>query len=125
VHEHIGVRSGPGQFFVARVGNLWVWKISPKNPKKFNLFSSGHKKSRRFGSKSTRVKDRLASYLLRVKSMLGSGQGPSLVRSCSPFVNLSPLSIHFEARELRFCTQLTATKHSEGIFETLSVRLSY
>jgi len=30
------------------------------------------------GSKSTRVKGKLVSYLLRVKSKLGSGQGPSL-----------------------------------------------
>jgi len=30
-------------------------------------------------SKSTQLKDGLASYLLKVKSMLGSGQGPSLL----------------------------------------------
>jgi len=51
---------------------VWVWiqKISPKNLKFFNFFS--------FGSKSSRVKGRSASYLLLVKSKLGSGQDPSL-----------------------------------------------
>jgi len=37
------------------------------------------KKSFRVGSESIRVKSGSASYLLRVKSKLGSGQGPSLV----------------------------------------------
>jgi len=42
------------------------------------LLPFGSKKSLRVGSKSTQVKGGLASYLLRVKSKLGSGQGPSL-----------------------------------------------
>jgi len=51
---------------------FWVWKISPKNPKFFNFFL--------FGSKSIPgSKTGLALYLLRVKSMLRSGQGLSLV----------------------------------------------
>jgi len=77
---------GPGQFFVARVGSgqpfmVWVkiWKISPKNVKFFNFFPSGQKKLLQVGSESTRVKAGSASYLQRVKSKLGSGQGPSLV----------------------------------------------
>jgi len=41
-------------------------------------FPSGQKKSHLVRSKSTRVKPGSASYLLRVKSMLGSGQAPSL-----------------------------------------------
>jgi len=41
--------------------------------------SSGQKNSLRVGSESTRVKGGSASYLLRVKSKLGSGQGPSPV----------------------------------------------
>jgi len=54
------------------------WKFSLKIPN-FSVFSpSGPKKSLRVESKSTQVKDWSASYLLRVKSMLGSGQGPSL-----------------------------------------------
>jgi len=57
---------------------VWVWKISPKNPWFFNFCPSGQKSV--VGSKSTRVRARLASYLLRVKSMFGSGQGPTLVR---------------------------------------------
>jgi len=66
---------GLGQFFMARVGSGWVshlWfgfefsKISPK------------KKLLQVGSESTRVEAGSASYLLWVKSKLGSGQGPSL-----------------------------------------------
>jgi len=57
---------------------VWVWKISPKYVKLFNFFPWGQKKSHRVGSKSTRVKGGVASYLLWVKSKLGSGQGPSL-----------------------------------------------
>jgi len=65
---------GSGQPFM-----VWVWigKISPKNIKFLIFFPSGQKNL--FGSKSTRVKGRSASYLLRVKSKLGLGQGPSLV----------------------------------------------
>jgi len=68
---------GSGQLFVARVGSgqpfmVWVriWKISPKNV----FFPSDQKKSFRVGSESTRVEAGSASYLLRVKSKLGSGQ---------------------------------------------------
>jgi len=45
---------------------VWIWKISPKNVKFFNFFP--------FRSKSTRVKGGSASYLLRVKNKLRSGQ---------------------------------------------------
>jgi len=76
---------GPGQKFLTRVGSgqpfiVWVriWKISPKNVKFFNFFPSGQKKLLRVGSESTRVEAGSAYYLLRVKSKLGSGQGPSL-----------------------------------------------
>jgi len=44
----------------------------------FNFFPFGSKKSLWVGSKSTWVEGWPASYLLRVKSKLGSGQGPSL-----------------------------------------------
>jgi len=70
-----------------RVSHLWFefgsGKFSPKNPKFFNSFHIGSKKSHWVVSKSTRVKDGLASYLLRVKSMLRSGQGPCLVEKDS------------------------------------------
>jgi len=69
------------QFFVAGFGSgqpfmVWVWikKISPKNVKFFNFFPFGSKKSLRVWSKSTRVKGRLASYLLQVKSKLMWGR---------------------------------------------------
>jgi len=60
---------------------VWVriWKISPKNGEFSIFFSLGQKKLLRVGSESTWVKAGLASYLLRVKSKLGSGQGPSLL----------------------------------------------
>jgi len=67
--------SGLGQPSLVWVG---VLKISPKNIKFCYFFPSGKNKSPRFGSKSTRIKDGSAFYLLQVKSMLESGQGPSL-----------------------------------------------
>jgi len=89
---------GPGQKFLTRVGSIFVarvgsgqvshlwfgfriWKISPKNVKFFNFFPFGSKKLLRVGLESTRIKAGSASYLLRVKSKLRSGQGPSLVVS--------------------------------------------
>jgi len=67
---------GPGQPFM-----VWVWisKISPKKVKFFNFLPFGSKKLLRVGSESTRVEAGSASYLLRVKSKLGSGQGPSII----------------------------------------------
>jgi len=66
---------GSGQPFM-----VWVriWKISPKNVNFFNFFPFGSKKLLRVRSESTRVKAGSASYLLQVKSELGSGQGLSL-----------------------------------------------
>jgi len=65
-----------------RANLLWVWKISPKNPI-FSIFSFRVKKSHQVGSKNTRVKEGSGSYLLQVKSVLGSvwvgSQGPSLL----------------------------------------------
>jgi len=90
----IWVRFGSGQFLLlgwGRVGSsqlflvwVWVWKISPKYNKFFYFSPLVLQKSLRVGSKSTQVKDSSASYLLRVKSMLGPGrvmscQGQSLV----------------------------------------------
>jgi len=58
---------------------VWVWKLSPKNPKIFHFLPFGSKKFPWIGSKSTQVKAGLAPYFPWVKSMLGSGQGPSLM----------------------------------------------
>jgi len=57
---------------------VWIWKIKMSN---FQFFSLWVKKISSVRSKSTRVKGGLASYLLRVKSKLGSDQGPSLLQS--------------------------------------------
>jgi len=62
----------PVNFFVAQVRSgqsclVWVLKFSPKNTKYLIFFQ-----------KSSWVKGGLASNLLQVKSMHGSGQGPSL-----------------------------------------------
>jgi len=43
-----------------------------------NFFDLGCEKYLQVESKNTRVKGGLASYLLRVKIMLGTGQGPSV-----------------------------------------------
>jgi len=83
----------PSQKFLTGVGSIFchlgwiglsppymvlVWKISPKNVK-FSIFPLWVKKISSGWVKKYRVKGGLASYLLRVKSKLGSGQGPSLV----------------------------------------------
>jgi len=76
-------RVGSGQFFVTRVGSgrvshLWFGLEFGKFPLKmsnFSIFSpSGQKKLLQVGSERTRVKAGSASYLLRVKSKLGSGR---------------------------------------------------
>jgi len=52
----------------------------------------------RVGSESTRVKAGLASYLLRVKSKLGLGQGPSLVilNASFQFIHIFPKKYHLK-----------------------------
>jgi len=72
---------GLGQTYMVWV---WIWKMSPKNVKFSIFFPSGQKISLRIGSESTRVEGGSASYLLQVKSKLGSGQGPSLVPTLDP-----------------------------------------
>jgi len=81
---------GPGQNFLTRVGSvfcgsgrvesaifLWLAFEFGKFPLKMTnfsiLFPSDQKKSLWVGSESTRVEGGSASYLLRVKSKLGSG----------------------------------------------------
>jgi len=88
---------GPGQNFLTpgwinflwlrlgRVSHLWFGFELGKFPLKMSNFSiffpSGLKKLLRVGSEGTQVKAGSASYLLRAKSRLGSGQGPSLVKT--------------------------------------------
>jgi len=66
-----------------RVSQLWFGLEFRKFPLKTSNFSIfcplGQKKLLRVRSESTRVKAGSASYLLRVKSRLGLGQGPSLL----------------------------------------------
>jgi len=66
----------------------WVGFEFGKFPLKmsnFLIFSlRGQKKSLQVGLESTRVKGGSASYLLRVKSKLGLGQGPALFVSDLP-----------------------------------------
>jgi len=75
--------SGSKFFDPGRVSHLWFGLEFRKFPQKTSnfsiLFPSGQKKLLWVGSESTRVKAASASYLLRVKHKLGSGQGPSLV----------------------------------------------
>jgi len=62
-------------FDLGRVCHLWFgfeFANFPLKASNFSFFSLG------VGSKSIRVKGRSASYLLQIKSKLGSGQGPSL-----------------------------------------------
>jgi len=55
------------------VFNLWVWKNFPEKYQILQFFPFWvQKKYHRVGSKNTRVKPMSASYLLHVKSMLGS-----------------------------------------------------
>jgi len=76
--------SGSKNFDPGRVSHLLFGLELGKFPLKMSNFSiffpSGQKKLLWVGSESTRVKAGSASYLLRVKSNLGSGQGPSLLR---------------------------------------------
>jgi len=70
--------SGSKSFDSGRVSHLWFGLEFGKFPLKMSNFSIF---SLRVGSESTRVKAKSASYLLWVKSKLGSGRvklGPSL-----------------------------------------------
>jgi len=82
---------GPGQKFLNRVWSNfccsgWVGSAIfclglekfPLKISNLQFFPFGWKKYHRVRSKSTRVRAGSASYLHRVKSMLGLGQGPSL-----------------------------------------------
>jgi len=80
----------PDQNFFTRVGSgrvshLWFGFEFGKFPLKmsiFQLFSLRvKKKSLRVGSETTQVEGGSASYLLKVKSKLRSGQGPFLLSS--------------------------------------------
>jgi len=86
--QKILTRVGSGQFFVARVGSgqvgsaIYGLGLNLKNfPKKCQIFQFFSLWIKKISSESTRVKGGSAIYLLRVKSKLGSDQGPSLGRS--------------------------------------------
>jgi len=77
-------RTRSGQIFVVRVGSGqpslvrgWHWKISPYKILNFQFFALRFKKISSCRVKSSWVKAGSAYYLLRVKSMLRSGQGLS------------------------------------------------
>jgi len=75
--------SGSKIFDLGRISHLWFGlefgKFSLKMSNFSIFFPLDQKKLLRVGPESTQVKAGLASYLLRVKSKLGSGQGPSLI----------------------------------------------
>jgi len=107
-------RVGSGQFFVARVrsgrvSHLWFGIEFRKFPLKASNFSifypSGQKKSLQVGSESTRVKAGSASYLLRVKSKLGSGRvgsGPISSIDIAMFCTLYRLTIFVVSSQRAF-----------------------
>jgi len=72
---------GPGQNFLTQVGlgracRLWFgygFQKFPLEIPNFSIFSPSGQKNLIIRAKSTNVKDGLASYLLQLKSMLGSG----------------------------------------------------
>jgi len=77
-------RVGSGQLFVVRVRSGWVSHLwfgfeFQKFPLKTSNFSIFFPSDQKICFGSGRKVSGLASYLLRVKSKLGSGQSPSLV----------------------------------------------
>jgi len=100
--QKILTRVGPGQPFMVWV---WIWKISLKKYQIFQFFSLQIKK-KLFGS-GPKVPVS-ASYLLWVKSKLGSGRVGS-----GPISNLSMLSFFSIAAELHilFCDHTGAKDH--------------
>jgi len=81
---------GRKNFFDAEVGwgqvsNLWVLKISLKNPQVFNFHTSKSKNISLGWVKKTPLNAGSATFLLRVIRMLGFGLGqdPSLVQTLS------------------------------------------
>jgi len=79
---------------MGRASHLWFGFGFGKLPlgiQNFSIFALWVIKSHLIGLKSTLVKARPAPYLLRVKSMLGLGQCPSLI---SKWITL--MKIHFD-----------------------------
>jgi len=70
-----GIRLGIGS---GRVSHLWFGFEFGNFPQKHQIFEFF---SLRAGSESTQVEGGSASYLLWLKSKLGSGQGPSLLQT--------------------------------------------
>jgi len=97
---------GLGQPFIIWV---WIWKISPKNVKFFNFSLRSKKIS------SGRKVPGSTSYLLRVKSKLGSGQGLSLVDTADYYYpDWGCLFVFFCNQGLKNCCQLTHNLSSQS-----------
>jgi len=78
---------------LGRVSHLWFGFGLGNFPLEMSIFQFIT-----FGSikiKSTQVKDGLSSYFLRIKSMLRSGQGPSLVHTCKFKLKISLPGLQF------------------------------
>jgi len=71
----VSIFCGSGQVESGRVSHLWFgFEFGKFSQKTSNFLPSGQKKSLRVGSERTRVEGGSVSYLLRVKSKLGSGR---------------------------------------------------
>jgi len=97
---------------------VWIWKISPKNDK---FFSLGSKKSLRVGSESTQVEGGLASYLLLVKSKLGSGR----VRAHVYFVHHYSRNTKVQLQEELLNVCLSFVSHGKNIVHVALQFLHY
>jgi len=96
---------------------IWVWKISTKYIKFFNFLSSGQKNLGQVWSKSTWVNARSASYLLQVKSMIGSGQGPSLVHFFNKFNKRNLLG--------NYWLNPVVSRHSKSLYFKIGICIYY
>jgi len=99
---------------------VWVWKIPPQNVKFFNFFPLDQKKSLWARLKSTRFKGRSASYLLRVKSKLGSRPTSNFYRfNCIFEINL----IYFSKKKDRGSSFRWKNMKIEGLFKKFAFNL--
>jgi len=119
------VMPGSGQNFLTQEGSIfccsgrvrlvWVWEISTKNTKFFKFFSLSVKKYLSVASKSTWVKGGSASYILHEgKSMLGLGQGPTLLQT-----NGRQTKIVLNSTGLKWNLTITDCKHCLRIHSSL------
>jgi len=78
--------SGGVNFLMLRSGPVKNLENFPQKTSFFSIFTLLVKKPYQVGSKNTWFKGRSAPYLLWVKSLLRSGQGPSLPNSENPIL---------------------------------------